>query len=282
MTDKTQILFIPVMACNLRCPCCHFAWHQDGSWSAYGHQNRRNEPALNAWQWLEALERFAPFHLEITGGEPTLYPGLATLVGSLPDGCTWSITSNTLTRAAESLPLGRCTSWTASWHHLHRDVFRSNLHFLQQRGLVPSVSVMARPGHLDDVAAALRDFGPYYRVNILRELAPGVDWAGEHAPAWAELEAMGAAYMANLVQDDIPANMNFASHAACDAGSRAYFCALPDGSVYRCYSDAFLRPKSVLGHVDTWEPLAPASPCGMPCAGCASDHRARKEGPACA
>ena len=71
---------------------------------------------LDPGEWLAGLERFAPYHLELTGGEPSLYPGLAELLAGLHEGCAWSITSNLLTEAALRLPLEHCASFTASWH----------------------------------------------------------------------------------------------------------------------------------------------------------------------
>ncbi len=272
-----NILFIPIMACNLRCPVCHFTWNKDGSWDAYDHRGRWHDAMLDPTEWLAGLERFAPYHLELTGGEPSLYPGLAELLANLHEGCAWSITSNLLTEAALRLPLDRCASFTASWHGSPIADFLRRLEVITMGGRVPSVSVVARPGELHEVRRALRAFGPYYRVNVLRELNPGVDWSGKDAASWEQLEALAVDYGANLVTDDIPPSYQFSTHARCSAGSKDYFCAFPDGLVYRCYSDAFMRPDNVLGFIGSFDPLPRGYLCGLPCAGCAADHRAEKE-----
>ncbi|MCE1186215.1 MAG: radical SAM protein, partial [Rhodocyclales bacterium] len=141
--NQTQILFIPIMGCNLACPYCHFTWHGKGTWSAYGNQRRQHLDMLDAWEWLEAFDPFAPYHLEITGGEPTIYPGLATLLGMLPDGCTWSITSNCLASVPYLPSAARCTSWTSSWHGRQFERFCGELERLEGMGHRPSVSVVA-------------------------------------------------------------------------------------------------------------------------------------------
>lgn len=279
MPNRFQILWFPTMRCNLACPVCHFKANPDGSvFMAYGHRHELGRE-LQWFEWLVYFNRLRPYSLEITGGEPTRHEGFKDLIRHLPPGADWAITSNSLLVDPllddDPLPLERCVSWTASYHGKELARFKAGLLDLARAGIRPSVSLVASPGNLEEIEALTKQFGEFTRVNLLRELNPGIDWEGAHRRAWFELQGIARRAGANLVTGEIPPKYEFPVHDRCNAG-HDYICAMPDGTVYRCYSDAMLRPEKSLGHIKDFSPLEPMQPCGNPCAGCAVDYREAK------
>jgi len=247
----------------------------DGSgFGGYGKDHELGRE-LRWFEWLVYFSRLRPYKLELTGGEPTLWGDLPEFVAHIPEGCYWAVTSNTLAGVTGQVPLRRCTDWTASFHGKQLEKFTENLFRTARAGLPPSVSLVATPDNLDEVERLLAHFEGKFRVNLLRELNPGVDWDGENREDWIRLRDMAQAHKANLVVEEIPPSYDFPTWKTCDAGHK-YICAAPDGTVYRCYSDMMLRPEEPMGHISDFEPLPPGSPCGKPCAGCAADFRQKK------
>jgi len=261
-------LFIPTMRCNLACHYCHFR-PDKGGFEGYGKYHPLDSE-LRSWEWLAALERFRPYFLEITGGEPLMWKDFKDFIALLPPDATWAITSNSLL-AVEGCDLSKCLSWTASFHYGHSVEFAKTLRNLS-RSIKPRVSLVVEKEQVErDIILARLFAGNGYGVNLLRELNPGVDW--QKGPQWSKLKAESTARGFNLVEEDIPPSYNFPQGHLCKAGMR-YFCAMPDGKVYRCYSHAMLGEP--LGYIGDFEPLTEAADCYVPCLGCAKDFAARK------
>ena len=56
-------------------------------------------------------------------------------------------------------------------------------------------------------------------------------------------------------------------------GGVKYFCFMPDGKAYRCYSDAMLRKE--IGYVWNVKPKDKPEDCNDVCLSCALDHKNR-------
>jgi hypothetical protein len=231
----------------------HDLWHPVG-------------PELAASEWLKHLAKFGPFFLEFTGGEPLMYPGFREMVRS---GIQWAITSNTLLNV-DNIDLGNCLSWTASWHGIH-DPFVNNVRLLKSRFPYVSVSVVTRFAHVkEDIETAYRlREETRTRVNLLRELNPGVDW--RDTDEWARVVAMRDDGFL-VVEEDIPPVYEFTQGWRCCAG-KDYFACWPDGSISRCYSG--IMNNQIVGHVSTYVPDDTEFTCNETCYACALDYRFR-------
>ncbi len=263
------ILMIPTMRCNLACAYCHFKPHK-GGFFGYGtdHQFVRDE--LEWFEWIRFLDRFRPYKLEITGGEPLMWKGFKKFIAHLPFDARWAITSNTLLDVT-GIDLSKCDAWTGSFHYGESESFLDNLKRLQQ-AKNPRVNLVAEKNGIGRCITMVKYFaGEGFGVNILRELNLGVDW--RDSDEWATLKKVAATYNCNLVESDIPPAFEFESGFNCLAGVN-YFCAMPDGMTYRCYSHAMKNEP--MGLIENVEPLKGSADCNVPCLGCAKDFEAQK------
>lgn len=112
--------------------------------------------------------------LEISGGEPLLYPHLDRVLGSLPDW-SWAITSNTLNdcmirRLGEVGALTRCVSWAASYHPLAGtdEQFAGNIRLMQELGVAFIHSTLTVSVHTIDRLRESVDFIVRLRVNAFQ------------------------------------------------------------------------------------------------------------------
>ena len=267
----TIVLFFPTMRCQLKCEYCHFkteAHKIPYTWSGYDKEHKI-EQEIGAKEALAFLEPFLPYHIEFSGGEPLLWQGFKEFVTGIPPGGRWAITSNTL-ESVDEIDFKRCMCWTASCHH---DIprFRDNMAMVRDK--VPcSVSFVVRKDMRDigakaKVAQEYQDMG--IRPNILRELNPGVSWEG--SKEWEVVQALRFKGY-HVVEEEIPPDYNFKSGFLCYAGQR-YMTIMPDGKVYRCYSEAMTGDP--IGNIGTpfrfdMEPHE----CWRPCFGCSVDYHA--------
>jgi len=264
----TQILFIPTMKCNLACPICHFQVRKtENGYGFMGYDKfHQIDVELKWYEWITYLNRFRPYKLEFTGGEPTIYPGFKDLIAHIPSGSEWSITSNTLTDL-DGLSFDKCEAWTAS-DHIDSEKFIQNILFLKTKIEELRVSVVAEFANVNvAIKRALYFRKLKFKVNVLRELNKGVDWTD--SKEWKELVNLRRKGI-NVVEDDIPPRYEFKKGYRCMAGTELYFCAMPDGRVYRCYADAMLGE----GIGDIWniKPGKKPSDCWLPCLACAKDY----------
>lgn len=273
-TWKYEFLFVPTWRCNLQCSYCHFDIEdiKDGILRCYGQEWKFGKE-LEPKEWLEALERFQPYLLECTGGEPLVYKGFWDVVENIPEGCYWAITSNTVVPIEFPKDFSKCWAWTASYHYGHKLPFVKNIARLSRElGHRFRISMVVTPENIDEVEASARSFMQQkIPTNVLRVLTPGLDWT-DHEDVWQRVLKLGKEGSL-VIEDEIPPKYEFSKHAYCEAGT-FYAALMPDGQVFRCYS-ALLGQKP-LGHVRDWVPNQTVEPCGQPCAACALDFRQRK------
>ena len=260
------------MRCNLECSYCHFRVDQHAkeySWTGYGkdHEVKKEVPTEDMIAFLNTQD--APY-LEFTGGEPTLYKGFREIIANLDIKARWSITSNTLISPA-GIDFSKCGFWTASYHEGgDREKFKENVKWLRDKMGRVAISLVVPFDAVDKTltrAISMRkEFG--VRINLLRELNPGVSWTGTNE--WeAVLSMNGNGY--NVVVDDIPESYTFSNGWVCHGGED-YICVMPDGNVYRCYSDAM--DGDPIGTIWNFKPKAEVFDCHRDCYGCALDHKA--------
>ncbi len=260
-----KIIFIPTWQCNLRCSYCDYEIKEKTAagyiYRAFDkfHEVKRE---LNWWEWLKHLERFEPFLLEMTGGEPLCYKDLDKLLLHLRLDCRWAITSNTLNREMiKRIPAYNCLAWTASYHYHSDKEFLDNLYILRHKKIVPRVTVVATPKNFDTAVGKIKMISSEgYGVNIHPVLKMGFSWEKE-MEKWDSLLNMADGRRIVFIKD-ISYKWTPQRYDYCLAGKN-YFCLMPDGKVLRCYSQ-ILTDKN-LGYIWDFEPFNLMRPCDMGC-----------------
>ncbi len=266
--EATRIILIPTWECNLACHYCDYKWkrHEDDSLTLKCFEQEYNIGKEIPWPlWLTYLDRFRPYHLDLTGGEPTTYQyNLASLLAHLPQKSTWSITSNTLAdeRTLLQYDPDNCTGWTASFHYHSTDKFINNCKMLQRRGFPVRVTLVVGPGYEDKTRKAIKILRENeIPINIHPQLSQHDDeWQGwaKHMDLWNEFQDLHDGVWTYFVSD-IPKRWNPHHFKACNAGQK-YFMVWPDGQVLRCYS-SILGEIAPLGHIGDYEPTTLMLPC---------------------
>jgi len=271
-----KIIFIPTWRCNLKCAYCDYEVKKiQGTGYLFRAFDRIHsvDRELNWYEWLAYLERFEPYLLEMTGGEPLMYKNLDKLTRHLPHHSRWAITSNTLNRELiKKLPEHNCLSWTASYQFCEDDRFISNLFLLKIKGLKPRVTVVITPQNHQFAFKKIKwltDLG--YCVNIHPVLKKDFSWQ-EQMDIWDKAKAFADGDRIRFI-DDISYRWVEHRYDFCEAGKN-YFMLLPDGRVLRCYSQ--ILTEKDLGYIWNFAPHSIMMPCNMGCV-FPCDRQVRKE-----
>lgn len=124
------------------CPYCPYGY-QNGRLVFEGQETASNSLAdpADVLAFFNANAGCLGRVVEISGGEPLLYPHLDAILLALADW-RWAITSNTLhtkmiRRLNQGRALARCLCWTASYHPLSNqdERFRDNIRELRESGV---------------------------------------------------------------------------------------------------------------------------------------------------
>jgi len=268
--NMKKIIFIPTWRCNLQCGYCDYSVdeHKDSYMLHAFGMLIPIEKELTWQEWSQALKKFDPFILEMTGGEPTLYKGLPELLGSLPIDSKWAITSNTLlTDNINKLPTYNCQDWTASYHFHSDDIFLKNIDTIKNHGVPLRITIVLTPDNIDTVKQKVKEFTfEGHGVNIHPILKQGFSWA-DHNEIWQEASSMAEknAYI-NFI-DDISSEWKPEKHDICQAGMEDYFVLMPDGTVLRCYSEIlqYSATTSIKDFVPAEQPEKCYIDCMFPC-----------------
>ncbi|MBW2081683.1 MAG: radical SAM protein [Deltaproteobacteria bacterium] len=263
---------MPTWRCNLRCSYCDYRTvKKEGGYELKAFDQVWHFGEEISWPaWLVYLNRFRPYHLELTGGEPTMYKHLPDLLAHVPCDSSWAITSNTLNDVRLFEP-GNCKFWTASYHYHSREKFLANIDWLKRRGFPLRVTLVMTPENAEHMFGVMRDFRKQeVMVNVHPVLKQGFSWK-EHEELIAKMRTLHDGVWVNFVED-VPKEWKPRRYSNCNAGGK-YFALMPDGTVLRCYS-ALLWHGS-LGHVSDFEPSSLFRPCGKQCV-FHCDNRAKK------
>jgi len=233
----------PLWRCDLaeeagRCPYCPNEVSEDGRrvkfyWGLGENVVKRQARARD---WLAFISKIGRTHVDICGGEPLAWSGLGELVAVLPEGSTWSITSNCVkTKELESLDFSACTQFTASFHPYtvgkigYLDKFFGSLRYLASKKAKVIVSIMAYPANIDWLPFWIEAFeGWGFEVMVQPYEDPRYDWR-QHPDKLAALEALGTHYC----REKLPYWGTAPEGGLCSAG-HDYLMTSPGGLVYRC------------------------------------------------
>jgi MoaA/NifB/PqqE/SkfB family radical SAM enzyme len=271
--DFNRIIFIPTFRCQNRCSYCDYDWkviEENKTYSLDAFGNHWTIKTELPWAyWLAALSRFRPYHLSLTGGEPTLWNGLVEFIEHLPRSCSWDITSNTLNEyAVDKMMPANIRTWTASYHFNNTEKFLQNIKVLRQRGFPVNVTLVLTPTNLEKVKKAVDLFNEsYLRCNVHPMLKQGHDW-NKHKKVlhdmYAYLRQIKSDSLIKFI-DDIPKHYKpQGAKEKCPAGKN-FWIAFPDGNVYRCYSHALSEAKKPMGEIAVFQPNKNDEPCEGGC-----------------
>lgn len=259
-----KIIFVPTWRCQKACGYCDYLTTKEGAGyllAAFGVKWRIIRE-LTWSEWAEHLERFSPFILDITGGEPTMYEGLPLLLRNLPKESCWAMTSNTiLKKKIEEIDFSNCVGWTASYHFDHEKLFLECLSLIRDKGINPTVTVVFTPENANEALLKLSGFVKKgFKVNVHPLLKQGFSWAN-HRDTFKKMQEARKFRGVNFI-NEISNSWDPERHPLCRAGGE-YFMLMPDGQVLRCYS-SILEGKS-LSNVKDYEPTQGKNPCDIDC-----------------
>jgi MoaA/NifB/PqqE/SkfB family radical SAM enzyme len=257
-----KIIFVPTWRCNLKCEYCDYSVNNlDKGYIVKAFDNSffvNNE--LKWSDWVKYLSRFEPFLLEMTGGEPTLYPELDLLLNHIGRSCKWAITSNSLNHEMiHKLPYDNCISWTASYHYHSNTEFIGNLAHVRNQGVNVRVTLVFTPDNYKQCIEAIHTFVPYFGINLHPMLKQGFSWEN-HRDIWNTMQGYSGGRV--IFVGNISDKWQPDRYEKCDAGDK-YFALMPDGMVRRCYSHIMTDKNE--GHIREYVPNGEKRECNIEC-----------------
>ena len=219
-------------------------------------------------EWVEVFSNMQPVLLEMTGGEPTKYKDLPKLLTHIGTESMWAMTSNTLlTDQIENMPAENCLAWTASYHYHSDEKFLNNVLLLIRKGINVRVTIVISPNNYKIGFEKVKMFlSKGIGVNVHPLLKQDFDWNADpaHKEIWKGMEAMEASAPGFVVMiKDISDRWIPEHYPICDAGTDKYSMLMPDGMVYRCYSQILTGTNE--GHVRDYKPSKTPEACNMDC-----------------
>lgn len=265
-----KVIFIPTWKCNLKCAYCDYSTTDKGELYTLKAFDKTIDigKELTWMEWVEVFSKMPPLLLEMTGGEPTKYKDLPKLLKHMGAGSMWAITSNTLlTEQIEQMPVENCLAWTASYHYHSDDLFLDNIMLLAKKGINVRVTIVISPDNYKVGFEKVKSFiSKGIGVNIHPILKQDFDWQADpaHKEIWGAMEQMEQLAPGFVVMiKDISDRWVPEHYPICDAGTDKYSMLMPDGMVYRCYSQILTGTNE--GHINDYTPKTMPEGCTMDC-----------------
>ena len=213
--------------CSYRCSYCFF----DGKWEEYKKRNIYFSPDKWLEYWKNIYDKYGPFYINITGGEPFIYPGFIELVKKLLDiSYHINISSNgsgNLVKFVEEIDNAK-VSLSLSFHPEFENLegFIQKLILIRKRGFDGCVNFVAYPPFLKDI--------PYYkdRVSYINEYLKVIPFFGSYDGRQYP-EAYTQEERKSIGIDDNWFKKVRKNGSLCLAGSKTALI-FPDGKASRC------------------------------------------------
>lgn len=235
----TSVVWTVTRNCTLKCPYCN------------AFDNSKPDTRLYT-EWLHVWNDICPAHLEITGGEPFLLPGLVDMLVDLDPAIRFGITTN-LTLPIEEF--ARCIdrrqllnitcSRHPSMYKQPREMFDGKVRLLVSKGFHVTVNLVAYPDQMyliPDMKRHYEGMGAHFHVDPYR-----VDRDMLRYQYSKEDTAFLDRYVTRdrgwLLKPE-PQGMN---RALCSAG-HDHICVAPNGDYWPCMLYQF-RDYKPLGNV---------------------------------
>ena len=256
------------MKCNNRCPYC-LAFQVNDPMIQVPFRDYR--------EWVEAWNRFeGELLLDITGGEPFLFPNLIELINELKSTTRVAVTTNAkcdLTRFVQEVSPEKCVSITASLHPsttMNTEHFLGKIQLLKQRGFRVNVNYVAYPEQLWMI--------PYFKEQVEACGIPfHVDPYGPGPKRPYKLSEQEEAFLRRYVGMDRGDFFNKEPVLYRCSGGMDFFSVLPNGDIYTCVTKRYVEENRVGNLFDeNFKPFDEPIACkAISCAGCDLDKATR-------
>lgn len=241
---SVYVTWLPHLWCNFDrvCPYCYMHGHKD-----FPGPRGKSLPVADWMAWFDRLMDSREILVNLTGGEPTAYPGLEQVLQRVSDrGSHFYLCSN-MTFAPERFTsmAGMSALW-CSFHNVRNAAWRKE--FIR-RVAICKAAVDKLPGWREVI------------VNIVHQEG----WEIALAEATEALKPLGVDIRSQTedptYRDHQTVPIQSTGRAkACSAGMDT-LCAWSDGKIYRCFAHAFLGINSIGSIYDGTLPLAAPTPC---------------------
>ncbi len=220
-------------ACNFRCPYC---WFYKG-WAEASKRNIYLSPQEWMAHWQRVYDKYGSIRIEITGGEPFIYPRFIELVKLLSSVHTIKITNNMSgdieTFVKEISP--ERVYLDLNFHPLFADIeiFLKKTLLLKEAGFKAGVCYLAYPPQMGKIDMFRRRFEEK-GINFALAAFWG-EYNGKRYPeAYTEEERkLISPFLGDAARDIYHLNAQSPKGKLCNAGYR-YAVVQADGNVVRC------------------------------------------------
>jgi len=262
--NRLHMVYIPSYRCNYRCPYCD-VWKLD-----------KKFPEQPVTDWLQFFNELPKTIIDVTGGEPFIYPEWRRLLNEMPDKHRVSATTNLSYEPREYRDLWtRLAGITLSYHPHTADLadFTRKMNYVEKINPNLSVNIVAYPDQLDRIQGYIDEIQGKQGipVNIDPYIAEEYSYTDEEARKVRELRGMAERSPDRRIgyqaEDENRLKL-------CDAGIQ-HFLVVPDGSAFTCMCGYFQNPDDhYIGNVldPDWKPRQTRIPCRSSCScGCDLD-----------
>lgn len=236
--------------CNYRCPYCW--WH--GRWEDISAHNYYPGAQKLVETWTRIYKLYGPVCIDISGGEPFLYPGLLEFISEITKYHTLTINTNLSFKAEEMIEKVKNNRnkirLNATFHPLFADfdMFAEKAILLQNNNFEVGVSCLAWPGQIKNIprySKKLKKKG--FQVCLLTFWG---DYNGKKYPA-AYTKQEKKIITPNLGErsgENFQVEPIIVQGKLCNAG-HTYATIHPDGQVLRCGGGSWEKEDTYLGNL---------------------------------
>lgn len=273
LPEISNILFLPTFSCNYRCPYCLI--HR----TEYAKQYPvKNEIVVS--KWLKAFEKFEPSIINISGGEPFIYPEFIKLLLNFPRkhfivGIHTNLSLVNINKLIEIPNKDFYINASFHPHMVNKESFSKKILELKNIGIKVRVSLVAYPQIIEEIETYKFYFEHLIgvRFNVDPYIDPSYKYSDEELKILKKFSDRGIISKNRTLCPDFKEN----KLKQCLGGSK-YFTVVPNGDVYSCvagfyYStelyEIYNRNKEnfYLGNLfqDNFKPLNGPRTCSLPC-----------------
>lgn len=250
--------------CNYRCPYCW--WH--GRWQEISAQNCYPGIDKLIATWSRIYEFYGPAHIDISGGEPFIYPDFFKFLSLITNYHSVAINTN-LSFDAEKMiqviPGNRHKiRLNATFHPLFADfdTFVEKAALLQNNNFALGIAYLAWPGQIEDIPLYREEFekeGFWLCLLTFWGEYNGKKYPGAYTPHEKQIinPNLGERSGENFQVEPI-----IVQGKMCNAG-HTYAAIHPDGKALRCGGGSWEKEDTAVGNLfdDNFKLLTEAKPC---------------------
>jgi len=227
MEPKVRFTWNMLYDCNYRCSYCFF----EGKWQEYRKRNIYLSPAEWLEYWKAIRDKYGPPYLNITGGEPFIYPNFIEIINKLSQICYHvDISSNssgdlkTFVEQIDPQRVSLSLSFQPQFDIL--EDFIERVIFIRNHKFEGCLNFVAYPPFLKDIRAykdKINSIGENLKIIPFFGIYGGRTYPGAYTQEEKELVGISEAWFAKVRKKG----------SLCHAGQKAALI-FPDGKVTRC------------------------------------------------